>query len=216
MKIAKFTIPLLGCVAVLASSGCAPILAGGAMAGGVSVAVDRRSTGAQVNDGVIENRVSWEISQKIVPEDLHITVTSYIGKVLLTGEVKTELEKKTAGEVASKSLDVSSVVNQLAVQEPVSVGRRMKDSGIATSVRSRLLTAQGAPYSQMKIICDRGIIYLMGLVTPTEGQIAGEIAAKTDGVKEVVKVFEYQSAAEIKARMDSFQKAPNTDSTSTN
>ena len=32
MKIAKFTIPLLGCVAVLASSGCAPILAGGAMA----------------------------------------------------------------------------------------------------------------------------------------------------------------------------------------
>ena len=102
------------------------------------------------------------------------------------------------------------------VQEPVSVGRRMKDSGIATSVRSRLLTAQGAPYSQMKIICDRGIVYLMGLVTPTEGQIAGEIAAKTDGVKEVVKVFEYQSAAEIKARMDSFQKAPNTDSTSTN
>ena len=74
MKIAKFTIPLLGCVAVLASSGCAPILAGGAMAGGVSVAVDRRSTGAQVNDGVIENRVSWEISQKIVPEDQHITV----------------------------------------------------------------------------------------------------------------------------------------------
>ena len=162
---------------------------------------------------MIENRVSWEISQKIVPEDQHITVTSYNGKVLLTGEVKTELEKKTAGEVASKSLDVSSVVNQLAVQEPVSVGRRMKDSGIATSVRSRLLTA---PYSQMKIICDRGIVYLMGLVTPTEGQIAGEIAAKTDGVKEVVKVFEYQSAAEIKARMDSFQKAPNTDSTSTN
>ena len=211
MKIAKFTIPLLGCIAALASTGCAPILAGGAMAGGVSVAVDRRSTGAQVNDGVIENRVSWEISQKIVPEDQHITVTSYNGKVLLTGEVKTELEKKTAGEVASKSLDVSSVVNQLAVQEPVSVGRRMKDSG-----RSRLLTAQGAPYSQMKIICDRGIVYLMGLVTPTEGQIAGEIAAKTDGVKEVVKVFEYQSAAEIKARMDSFQKAPNTDSTSTN
>ena len=101
MKIAKFTIPLLGCIAALASTGCAPILAGGAMAGGVSVAVDRRSTGAQVNDGMIENRVSWEISQKIVPEDQHITVTSYNGKVLLTGEVKTELEKKTAGEVAS-------------------------------------------------------------------------------------------------------------------
>ena len=82
------------------------------MAGGVSVAVDRRSTGAQVNDGMIENRVSWEISQKIVPEDQHITVTSYNGKVLLTGEVKTELEKKTAGEVASKSLDVSSVRNR--------------------------------------------------------------------------------------------------------
>ena len=53
----------LGC-AVL-TSGCAPLIVGGAAAATgmtVSTIVDRRSTGAVVNDSVIEKRVPWEIS----------------------------------------------------------------------------------------------------------------------------------------------------------
>ncbi len=198
---------LAGAVAVI-SSGCIPILAGGAVAETAAVASDRRSTGAQVNDGVIEKRVSWEISQKIASEDEHVTVTSYNGKILLTGEVRTEEEKRTAEEVARRSLDVKDVVNQLAVQEPVPVSQRLRDSTNATSLRSRIIATSGASLNQMKVVVDRGIAYLMGLVTEREGEIAGQVAARTKGITRVVKVFEYQTADEIRERMQSFQAEP--------
>ena len=198
---------LAGAVAVI-SSGCIPILAGGAVAETAAVASDRRSTGAQVNDGVIEKRVSWEISQKVASEDEHVTVTSYNGKILLTGEVRTEEEKRTAEEVARRSLDVKDVVNQLAVQEPVPVSQRLRDSTNATSLRSRIIATSGASLNQMKVVVDRGIAYLMGLVTEREGEIAGQVAARTKGITRVVKVFEYQTADEIRERMQSFQAEP--------
>ena len=198
---------LAGAVAVI-SSGCIPILAGGAVAETAAVASDRRSTGAQVNDGVIEKRVSWEISQKIASEDEHVTVTSYNGKILLTGEVRTDEEKRTAEEVARRSLDVKDVVNQLAVQEPVPVSQRLRDSTNATSLRSRIIATSGASLNQMKVVVDRGTAYLMGLVTEREGEIAGQVAARTKGITRVVKVFEYQTADEIRERMQSFQTEP--------
>ena len=119
-------------------AGCAPVMVGGVVAGSASVVTDRRSTGSQVSDNVLERRVAWEITQHIPMADQHITVTSYNGKVLLTGEVRTEQQKETAGTIAKASLDVTSVVNELAVQTPVEISQRLKDSTLATSVRSRI------------------------------------------------------------------------------
>ncbi|MCI5851082.1 MAG: BON domain-containing protein [Sutterellaceae bacterium] len=208
MNKAKVAVLVLAGAAAVISSGCIPILAGGAVAETAAVASDRRSTGAQVNDGVIEKRVSWEISQKIASEDEHVTVTSYNGKILLTGEVRTDEEKRTAEEVARRSLDVKDVVNQLAVQEPVPVSQRLRDSTNATSLRSRIIATSGASLNQMKVVVDRGTAYLMGLVTEREGEIAGQVAARTKGITRVVKVFEYQTADEIRERMQSFQTEP--------
>ena len=38
---------------------------------------------------------------------------------------------------------------------------------------------------------ERGIVYLLGIVRPEEGNAAAEIARTTSGVQRVVKVFEY-------------------------
>jgi osmotically-inducible protein OsmY len=40
-------------------------------------------------------------------------------------------------------------------------------------------------------VTERGIVYLMGIVRPAEGNAAAEIARTTSGVQRVVKVFEY-------------------------
>ena len=90
-------------------SGCAPILVGGAAITSATVMTDRRSTGSIVNDEVLEKRVAYEIQQSIGYERHHISVTSYDGKVLLSGEVASEKEKMTAQRVASQSVDVTSV-----------------------------------------------------------------------------------------------------------
>ena len=103
---------------------------------------------------------------------------------------------------------MKDVVNQLAVQEPVPVSQRLRDSTNATSLRSRIIATSGASLNQMKVVVDRGTAYLMGLVTEREGEIAGQVAARTKGITRVVKVFEYQPADDIRARMQSFQTEP--------
>lgn len=207
----KRTLCLLSCAAALSAgiSGCAPLVVGGAaVATGatVSTMVDRRSAGTVVSDGVIEKRLGVEISQAFKEQlgsepDSHITVTAYNGKVLLTGEIATLKAKRIAGETAKKSLDVTSVVNELAVQENAGWSQRMKDSKLATTVRSRMVMEDNVYLSQMKVVVDRGIVYLMGMVTPQENTIAMNVAARTSGVYRVLSVCEVLSAERIAERL---------------
>ncbi len=214
-NVKKILLPLGCAAAALISAGCVPLMAGGVVAGTASVATDRRTTGTQVSDGVIDARVAKEIADQVPSDDSHITVTSYNGKVLLSGEVRTEQEKALAGSIAEKSLDVASVVNELAVQEPVSVTQRLSDSTLATKVRSRILANKNSRLGQMSVVAERGIIYLMGLVTQEEGSAAAEVAARTSGVTQVVKVFEYQTEEEIRARMAALEASPAADTEKT-
>lgn len=191
-------------------SGCAPLVVGGAaVATGttVSTMVDRRSTGAQVNDTVLEKRVAWEISQALGQGvESHITVTAYNGRVLLTGEIQTEQAKQLATETAQKSLDVAGVVNELAVQENAGIMQRMSDSSLATKVRSRMVATDNVYLSQMKIVVERGIVYIMGLVTPQENTLALVTAAKTSGVVRVISYCEIMSAERIQQMLRDMQE----------
>ncbi len=205
MKKLLITAASLGVVAFF-QTGCAPMIVGGAaVATGatVSTMVDRRSAGAVVNDSVLEKRVGWEISQELGKKniDSHITVTAYNGKVLLTGEIQTAEGKGIASQVAKTSLDVLSVINELAVRENVGMMQRMSDSSLATKVRSRLVMTENVYLGQMKVVVDRGIVYLMGLVTPQENSLALVTAARTKGVARVISVCEIMSAERIQQRL---------------
>ncbi|MGN1209261.1 MAG: BON domain-containing protein [Duodenibacillus sp.] len=197
------------CAAASTLTGCAPLVVGGAtVAGGKAVAtmIDRRSTGAVVNDGVLEKRVGWEIDQALGDIDSHITVTTYNGRVLLTGEVATAEGKKIASETAKSSLDVASVVNELAVRPNQGLFDRMADSRLATTVRARIVATDEVYLSQMKVVVDRGIVYLMGIVTPQENTIAMTEAARTSKVQRVISVCEVMSAERIKQRLRDLQR----------
>lgn len=193
---------------VLFLQGCvlAPVVVGGAAIGTASVIADRRSTGTIVNDQVIESRVAHEITQALGSTDEHhVTVTSYEGKVLLTGEVKTESARTTAEQIASRSQDVAAVVNELAVMDPTSFSTRISDSMLATKVRSAIVGTDSIELNQMKVTVDRGIVYLMGVVTQKEAQRAARVAAGVSGVQMVVTVFNIESEEAVRARFSSMQ-----------
>ena len=155
----KRTLCILSCAAAMTTAmvGCAPLVVGGvAVATGATVSTinDRRSAGAIVNDGVIEKRLSYEITQALKEQlgdepEGRITVTAYNGKVLLTGEIETLKAKRIVTETVQKSLDVRSVVNELAVQPTISWTQRMSDSKLATTVRSRMVMEDNVYLSQM-------------------------------------------------------------------
>ncbi len=195
---------LLSVSVILASaliSGCAPVLVGGAAITSATVMTDRRSTGSIVDDEVLEKRVRYEIGEVIGHDKHHIAVTSYEGKVLLTGEVLTSLDKERARVVATKSVGVNTVINELAVMDPSSVTTLLSDSMLATKVRSAIIGTENISLNQMKVTVQRGIVYLMGIVTPEEAKLASKVAAGVNGVQQVVTCFNVETKAAIDNRL---------------
>lgn len=193
---------------VLALSGCiaAPLIVGGAAVTTATVVTDRRSTGTIVSDQVIEQRVGYEIDQALSKAKRHITVTSYEGRVLLTGEVATLNDRQVAQQVASVSLEVREVINELAVMDPSSMASRLSDSMLATKVRSAIIGNSKISLNQMKVTVDRGIVYLMGLVTREEAKLAAQTAAEVSGVQKIVTCFTVESPEEVRRRMQNVEQ----------
>ena len=193
---------------LLILSGCvaAPLIVGGAAVTTATVVTDRRSTGTIVSDEVIEKRVSYEIDQALGKSKRHITVTSYEGRVLLSGEVATLNDRQVAQQVASVSLDVCEVINELAVMDPSSMTTRLSDSMLATKVRSAIIGNSRISLNQMKVTVDRGIVYLMGLVTREEAKLAAQTAAEVSGVQKIVTCFTVESPEEVARRMQNVEQ----------
>lgn len=184
----------------------APLIVGGAAVTTATVVTDRRSTGTIVSDEVIEKRVSYEIDQALGKSKRHITVTSYEGRVLLSGEVATLNDRQVAQQVASVSLDVREVINELAVMDPSSMTTRLSDSMLATKVRSAIIGNSRISLNQMKVTVDRGIVYLMGLVTREEAKLAAQTAAEVSGVQKIVTCFTVESPEEVARRMQNVEQ----------
>lgn len=193
---------------LLILSGCvaAPLIVGGAAVTTATVVTDRRSTGTIVSDEVIEKRVSYEIDQALGKSKRHITVTSYEGRVLLSGEVATLNDRQVAQQVASVSLDVREVINELAVMDPSSMTTRLSDSMLATKVRSAIIGNSRISLNQMTVTVDRGIVYLMGLVTREEAKLAAQTAAEVSGVQKIVTCFTVESPEEVARRMQNVEQ----------
>lgn len=196
---------LAAAVATVGLSGCAPILIGGAAVTSATVITDRRTTGSIVDDEVLEKRVRYEIGEVIGHEKHHVVVTSYEGKVLLTGEVLTAADRQKAKDTAVKSVGVHSVINELAVMTPATVCAVLSDSMLATKVRSSIIGTKKISLNQMKVDVQRGIVYLMGIVTIDEARTATKVAAGVSGVQQVVTCFTIESEAAIKERLKNLE-----------
>jgi osmotically-inducible protein OsmY len=186
---------LLG-AAVTGLSGCAPLLVGGAVMTGI-VATDRRTTGAQVEDEGIELKVASAVRQEL-GDRVHLNVTSFNRKVLLSGEARTAADKERAEKLAQSQENVQSVVNDLAVQAPSSLTQRSKDTVTTSQVKAAFIDAKDLQVNSIKVVTERGIVYLMGRVTAREATRATDIVRKIGGVSKVVRVFEEISEEELK------------------
>lgn len=186
------------CGALLASlSGCVEMVVGSAVMGAVATA-DRRTLGAQTEDKAIGVKAEIRVA-KLTGENGHVNVTSYNRKVLLTGEVKDEAMKAAVEREVRAIENVISVINELEVAGPASYTSRSNDALITTKVKASLVDAKTISAVSFKVVTERGNVYLMGIVTQREGNIAADIAKGVSGVQKVVKIFEYISEEDLKA-----------------
>ena len=179
-----------------ALSACAPLLIGGAFVGGSMVATDRRTSGAQVEDEVIEVKASGRLRDALGDRG-QINATSYNRIMLLTGVVNDAADKALAEQTVSRIDNVQSVVNELTIGLPRSIGGRSNDALLTSKVKASFIDAKDLFSNALKVVTSQGVVYLMGRVTEREANRAAEVARGVGGVQKVVKVFEVVSEAEL-------------------
>jgi osmotically-inducible protein OsmY len=150
---------LAAAAALGALPGCAPLLIGGAMVGGTMMALDRRSTGAQVDDQAIELKAAARVRELALPA--HINVTSYNRVVLITGEVTREADKAAVEQAVSRVEAVRSVVNELAAMDTSTIGSRTSDGVLSSKVKASFIDAKDLQAQAAKVVTERGTVYLI-------------------------------------------------------
>ena len=117
--------------------------------------------------------------------------------VLVTGEAATEEDKQAIDQAIQRIENVRSIVNELAVMEPSSLGSRSSDLVVTSKVKAALIDAADLQASAYKVVTERGVVHLMGRVTQREADRGAEVARAVGGVKRVVRVFEVITEAEL-------------------
>ncbi len=190
------TLLLAGLAAATLMSACAPLLVGGAVVGTSMVVTDRRTSGTQLEDQAIELKANTRV-REAVGERGHVTITSYNRTVLLTGEVAADVDKAAVEQAVAKIEGVRTVVNELAVMGSSSLASRSNDAVLTSKVKASYIDAKDVFANAIKVITERGTVYLMGRVTEREANRASDIARGVAGVQKVVKVFEVITEAEL-------------------
>lgn len=189
------TVALCG-AAVISLQGCVEMAIGTAVMGTLA-ATDRRTFGAQTEDKAIAIKGETRIPG-VVGDAGHVNVTSFNRRVLLTGEVRDEQMKAAVEREIAAIEGVESIVNELAIAGPSSFTSRSNDTLITGKVKASFVDTKDLYANSIKVVTERGIVYLMGRVTQREGNLAGEVARGVGGVQKVVKIFEYIGEDELK------------------
>jgi osmotically-inducible protein OsmY len=154
-----------------------------------------RTLGSYLEDEAIETKTLVNISKGSEALALsHVNVVSYNGQVLLVGQVPDEQDKQEAGNIASQIRHVRKVHNELDIAGPTSGIVRSNDAYLTTRIKAQMLVDNRIAGGRIKVVTENGVVYLMGLVTQTEADLAVEITRSVTGVRKIVKVFEYVGA----------------------
>jgi len=176
-------------------TGCAAAVIGAGAAAGTTatVAHDRRTTGTFIEDQVIELKaVKSFFLDKEINDSSHINVTSINTVVLITGETPGEDIRNRIVNIVRDIPKVTHVYDELTIAAPSSWTSRSSDTLITAKVKIRLLTLKDFDGGiRVKVVTEKGVVYLMGLLTRDESDIATGEAQQSGGVQKVVKLFQY-------------------------
>jgi osmotically-inducible protein OsmY len=169
----------------------------GGAAVGALVAVDRRTSGAQLDDQGIELRSNNRLKDELGDARARVAVTSYNRRVLLTGEAASEAVKTQITQIVSGVSNVREVINELGVTNSPTLKERATDTLITGRLKASLVDAKDLAASAFKVVTERGTVYLMGRVTQREADRATDLARNTPGVSRVVRTFEIITEQEL-------------------
>jgi osmotically-inducible protein OsmY len=175
-------------LAALLLTGCVAAVVTGAAVGMV---YDRRSVMTMEADARLFHMIHKAIVTNPQLRDSRILVTSFNRIVLLVGQAPAASLRVLAEKIAQNTPGAQRIYNEISVSYPIPLTQRTKDSWITSQVRSSMLARKGLESGSIRIVTENGIVYLMGIVDDHQAALAVDVARRVNGVRKVVKIFQY-------------------------
>ena len=156
--------------------------------GGIGVPVNERTIAQRVLDESIEHtaKVNIYALDESLRDNSRLSVNSFYSEVLLTGEVPDASIKEEITKIVSSMPDVENLYNRVNVSRPRGSSYTLHDSYITSKIVAKVIASRQIRNSQIKVVTDDGIVYVLGRLTPSEQGRLIEIVNNTVGIKELI------------------------------
>jgi osmotically-inducible protein OsmY len=183
--------PLILILLTLTLSGCLPTaFVLGATTGGAVIA-DRRTVDSMIVDKKITGQALIRILSEPSLKTSHISVSAFNGVVLLVGQTPTEATKYCIFDLIKTIPHIRRINNEIAIAEPLERRERSFDCWITTKVKTAMLAERGLNSTQIKVLTENKTVYLLGLVSHSQAELAINVTRQVMGVTKVMTLFEF-------------------------
>ena len=173
--------------ALLFLSGCVGVSSKGIFGTGVSVALDPRSLGTQIDDSIMQKNLSARLI--IMDKKYFLSIKSKVldGRIFLTGKVDNPEEKLKITKLAWETEGVRSVRNDIKIKEIFNFQQSAKDILITSQLRTALILNKEIKATNYQIDTYKKKIYVYGIaLTPDEKELVVNEAKEILDVEDVI------------------------------
>ena len=164
MKIKFLLIILVGFIL----SGCVGVSSKGVFGTGVSVALDPRTLGTQIDDSIMQKSLTGRILSKDKKYFLSVKSNVLDGRIFLTGKVDRPEEKLQITKIAWETKGTRSVRNDIKIKEEFNFKQSAKDILITTQLRTALIINKNIKATNYQIDTYKKKIYVYGIAQTSE------------------------------------------------
>ena len=148
--------------------GCVGVSSSGLFGTGVSVALDPRSLGTQIDDSIMQKNLSARIV--LLDKKYLFSVKSKVldGRIFLTGKVDNPEEKLKLTKMAWETQGTRSVRNDIKIKEKFSLKKSAKDILITSQLRTALILSKNIKATNYQIDTYKKKIYIYGIAITSD------------------------------------------------
>ena len=149
-------------------TGCVGVGSKGLFGTGVSVALDPRTVGTQIDDSIMEKSISAKILAKDKKYIISVKTKVLDGRIFITGKVDSPEEKLMITKLAWETKGARSVRNDIKIKEEFNFKQSAKDILITTQLRTAIILNKNIKASNYQIDTYKKKIYIYGIAINLE------------------------------------------------
>ena len=149
-------------------TGCVGVSSTGVFGTGVSIALDPRSIGTQIDDSIMQKNLVARLSLKNKKYFLALKVKTLDGRIFLTGKVDDPEEKLHITKLAWETDGVRSVKNDIKIKEDFNFKQSAKDLLITSQLRTALILNKNIKSMNYNIDTYKKKIFIYGIALTSD------------------------------------------------